>query len=113
MHAPDPPLAPGIAPAPSFTPSSRTVAEPELSALLRGDPEAWDDAFRTTDEVAAWRNGLTTGGAKDTVFVIYDRSAGELLVSGTKRGRPSEKRFEVGADLAPVLAQARRFIAEQ
>jgi RNA polymerase sigma factor (sigma-70 family) len=28
-----------------FTPSSRGVAEPELSALLRGDPEAWEDAF--------------------------------------------------------------------
>ena len=51
--------------------------------------------------------------AKDTVFVIYDRSAGELLVSGKKRGRPFEKRFEVGENLASVLEQARRFIGEQ
>ncbi len=34
-----------IAPRLIVAPSSHVVAEPELSALLRGDPDAWDQAY--------------------------------------------------------------------
>ena len=84
-----------------------------LAALQSGWPKAKATAFKSADEVTSWKNGLVGTRGKDVVLVIYDRSAGELLVSGTKRGQPFERRFEVGEDLAPVLEQARRFLGEQ
>ncbi len=84
-----------------------------LAALQSGWPETPANVFKTADQLAAWKNQATAATTKDTIFVIYDRSAGELWVSGKKRGRAFEKRFEVGGDLAPVLELARRFIGEQ
>lgn len=84
-----------------------------LTVLQKSWPEAKADALKTSDEVAAWKNALAEAGKKDVVFVIYDRSAGEVLVTGNRHGRAFEQRFEVGENLAVVFEQARRFIAEQ
>ncbi len=93
--------------------SVRGAGTDALAALQTGWPEAKATAFKTADELTTWRSGLTGTGGKDVVLVIYDRSAGELVVAGKKRGQQFEKRFEVGEDLAPVLEQARRFLRER
>lgn len=84
-----------------------------LAALQSGWPEAKASAFKSAEQIETWKNSLTADNPKDLVLIIYDRSAGELLVSGKKRGRPFERRFEISGELTPILEQARRFIGEQ
>ena len=91
----------------------RGVETNRLTALVGSWPDVKLNTFKTSEELSAWRNSQAGAGGNDSVFVVYDLSAGELLVTGIKQGRPFEKRFEVGDNLALILEQARRLIAEQ
>lgn len=73
------------------------------SAVLTFDKAGQFDAWRTN-----WPSGV-----KVAAKVIYDRAAGEVRVVLYGRGKPMEKAFPVGQDLATTLRQAADFIREQ
>jgi hypothetical protein len=70
--------------------------------------------IRTFDkaELDTWRTNWPSG-AKVAAKVIYDRAAGEVRVILHGPGKPMEKTFPVGQDLAATLRQAADFIREQ
>lgn len=64
-------------------------------------------------ELDAWEKNWAEGGKKPVVKVIYDRSAGEIRVTGHSKGRRFQKSFPVEPDLQTALRQAARFIEGQ
>jgi hypothetical protein len=92
--------------------ATRGGPNPELTALREAWPKRAVSEFRTQAELDAWGQTVT-GKASDLALIIYDRSAGEIRVSGSRKGTPFSKTFSVETDLKRVLAEAERFVTAQ
>lgn len=68
--------------------------------------------FDTAGQLDTWTTNWPSG-VKVAAKVIYDRAAGEVRVILYGPGKPVEKTFSVGQDLAATLRQATGFIQEQ
>jgi hypothetical protein len=92
--------------------ATRGGPNPELTALRETWPRQAVSEFRTQADVEAWGQTVT-GMASDHALIIYDRSAGEIRVTGRRKGASFARAFPVETDLKPVLAEAERFVVAQ
>ena len=92
--------------------ATRGGPNPELTALREAWPKRAVSEFRTQAELDAWGNTVT-GKASDHALIVFDRSAGEIRVTGSRKGASFARTFPVESDLKRVLAEAERFVAAQ
>src|SRR5439155_8296061 len=85
----------------------------ELATLQGTWKESPVQHFSSASEVEAWEKNWPNGDGRSVAKVIYDRSAGEVRVSGRSQKRVFEKTFLVERDLATTLQQVKVFIREQ
>ncbi len=85
-------------------------AETNQIALLQA---RWKDVrqFSTPGELEQWER--TPAGKGSFAKIIYDRTAGEVRVTGRARGTPFQKAFPVERDLSATLEQAAVFVRER
>ncbi len=85
--------------------------------LLPVIQEMWKDLevkrFASPSDLENWETSWPPEGKAAAVKIIYDRTAGEVRVSGRRRGGPFQKTFPVGEDASSAFRQARAFVLEQ
>ena len=82
----------------------------ELSALQRVWSATSIQSFTGADELSAWERQLPRNAAQSFAKIVYDRTAGEIRVTGRSRGRSFGKTFPVQADLAVILKNVDDYI---
>lgn len=92
--------------------TTRSGPNPELTALREAWPQAQVSEFRTQTDLDAWGNTVT-GKASDHALIVFDRSAGEIRVTGSRKGTPFSKTFTVDTDLKRTLADAQRYAQDR
>jgi len=92
--------------------ATRGGAHPDLTTLREVWPQGQVAELRNEAELATWTQQQNAGN-RDRALIIYDRSAGELRVSGSRKGVAFARTFTVDTDLKRVLAEAERFVAAQ
>lgn len=92
--------------------ATRGGPNPELTALREAWPKQAISEFRTQADVEAWGQSPAVQ-AKDRALVVFDRSAGEIRITGSRKGVAFARTFPVKTDLKRVLAEAERFVAAQ
>jgi hypothetical protein len=93
--------------------TTRGIVAPEVQTLMQMWNESAVETFSSTGELDAWEKNWSNQGRKPVVKVIYDRSAGEVRVTGRSKGQRFDKNFPVEPDLQTALKQAASFIEEQ
>jgi len=100
------------------------VAMLDLAGATRGSDtnevaalqQQWKDStimtFAKSADLEAWEKEWAAG-RQPVVKVIYDRSAGEVRVTGRMKGRQFLKTLPIERDLSAALQQAEAFIREQ
>jgi len=69
--------------------------------------------FANASDLEKWENKSPSGGKAAAAKIIYDRTAGEVRVSGRRRGVPFQKTFLVGEDVSAAFREAQTFVREQ
>lgn len=85
----------------------------EVETLRQMWKESRVESFSSTTGLDAWEKNWPDQGRKPVVKVIYDRSAGEIRVTGYSKGQRFQKSFPAEPDLQTALRQAASFIEEQ
>ena len=70
-------------------------------------------AFANASDLDNWENSWPSDRKAAAVKIIYDRTAGEVRVSGRRRGVQFQKTFPVGGDASAAFRQAQAFVVEQ
>lgn len=88
-------------------------AETNEQVMLRQQwPSSTVRNFDKQGDLDAWEKTLPVSKGM-VVIVVYDRSAGEIRVSGQRAGREFRRSFPVERDLASVLKLAEEFIKRE
>ena len=82
----------------------------DVEVLRRYWPVSSVETFNGTNALAAWQSQWPAGNSP-AAKVVYDRSAGEVLVFS--RGENKPKVFVIVRDLAGTLLEVDRFIRQQ
>ena len=69
--------------------------------------------FSSASELDTWEKNWPNDKGQPVARIVYDRTLGEVRVSGRSHGRVFQKIFPVESDLATALRQVRAFIEEQ
>ena len=85
----------------------------EVETLRQMWKESQIESFSSTTGLDAWEKQWPEQGRRPVVKVIYDRSAGEVRVTGHSKGQRFQKSFPVELDLQTALTNAVGFIEEQ
>ena len=85
----------------------------EVETLRQMWKEARIESFSSTTGLDGWEKKWPEQGRRPVVKVIYDRSAGEVRVTGHSKGQRFQKSFPVEPDLQTALKNAAGFIEEQ
>ncbi|MEO8429644.1 MAG: hypothetical protein ABI651_21340 [Verrucomicrobiota bacterium] len=96
-----------------ITGATRGAGTNELAVLQERWKEASVDTLGNTNDLQVWETSWPNETKRPAVKVIYDRSAGEVRVSGRWKGKMFQKSFAVEKDLATAVAQADEFIRQQ
>ena len=81
-----------------------------LQATWKGSPI---QNFSRASELETWEKSGPVNGRTRNVKIIYDRTAGEVRVSGSAKGKSFQKTFLLEKDLAVTLQQVNAFVLEQ
>ena len=92
--------------------STRGGANSELMALKEAFPKGEVSEFRTQEAVDILGQKMASN-AGDRALVVFDRSAGEVRVTGSKNGVEFIRTFAVENDLKRVLDEAQSFVVAQ
>jgi hypothetical protein len=92
--------------------STRGGANSELMALKEAFPKGEVSEFRTQEAVDILGQKMASN-AGDRALVVFDRSAGEVRVTGSKNGVEFIRTFAVENDLKRVLHEAQSFVVAQ
>lgn len=92
--------------------ATRGGPNPDLTTLRESWPQWQVAELGSEADLAEWTQQQNAGN-RDLALIIYDRSAGEIRVRGSRKGTPFSKTFTVDTDLKRVLAEAERFVAAQ
>ena len=93
--------------------STRGENGDELTILQKLERAGTVQSFSQSNELAAWENSWPGKPTQPSVKIIYDRTAGEIRVSGRWKGEPFQQTFLVERDLETTLREAENFIREQ
>jgi hypothetical protein len=85
----------------------------ELETLRQMWKESRVESFSSTAGLDAWERNWPDQAKNPVIKVIYDRSAGEVRVTGHSKGQRFQKSFPVEPDLQAALKRAASFIEEQ
>lgn len=85
----------------------------EIVTLRQMWKESEVESFTSASALNQWEKNWPDQGRTPVFKVIYDRSTGEVRVTGQAEGQRFQKSFPVDADLQTALKQAASFIEEQ
>jgi hypothetical protein len=92
--------------------ATRGSDNPELNTLKEAWKESSVESFSSTKALDEWEKKWPDDGRKPVAKIVYDRSAGELRVTGRFDGTRFEKTFPVEPDLATAIKRAASFIKD-
>ena len=78
-----------------------------LQEVWKGSPV---QNFSSSSELEAWERNWPADGWRSAAKIIYDRTVGEVRVSGHFKGQPFQKTFPVEEDLAATLREVNAFV---
>lgn len=92
---------------------TRGASAVDVEAVRQMWKESPVESFSSSAELEAWEKNWPDQGRAPVIKVIYDRSAGEIRVTGYAKGQRFQKAFPIEPDLQTALRRAVSFIEEQ
>lgn len=81
--------------------------------IHRVGPSVSIQRFIRSDELSSWETQPPPPSSRSYARIAYDRTAGEVRVSGKRHGNAFEKTFPVEPDLTATLARVDAFVKQQ